>query len=323
VTSATVIIPTHNRKAMVAGAVQHLLDVDFPEDLLQIIVVADRCDDGTECELQNRFGGRLLLLQSSVAGQPGAVNTGLAAASGEVAIIIDDEMFATRDFVSAHVRAHEGSDALIAVSGYSPVKVNRDSSPLHRYLAKRYEAYHDSLSKPRDRISPTDLNGGNMSIRVSVLRDAGGFNEEYFFQRNDFELATRLMERGVQIRYCPDAMADQNLAVTGDVMVARAEPRARADVRLAHEHPWCVTALPFHDQLHGARATLKWKAAWLSRGVLSPSIDAARRMQPSAVLPVRYAYAARYIFETVREAGGWQALHHLLHNEEPWPSPRA
>ncbi len=307
----SVIIPTHQRRDLVVAAVASLTAGNYPEDKLEIVVVTDRCSDGTLEALRASFCDRIAIVDSPRPGQPAALNTGISAATGVLAIFIDDEMRAHPDFVEAHARAHENHSAPTAVTGYSPVANAGHGDSLSAYLARTYAAFHrrlESAPNPRD---PRSLNGGNMSVRLDALRSIGGFNESYLFQRNDFELAARLIESGFEILYCPEARADQHFAVDSEGMVSRAEPRAQNDVRLAREFPWCREFLPFRRQLDAGPAQSRWKAAWLARHVLPAAFKATRTIAPSSVFLVRYEYATRYAIEAVRSAGGWDAWKQL------------
>jgi glycosyltransferase involved in cell wall biosynthesis len=302
----SVIIPTHDRRALVVQAVRSLLAQDYPAALLEIIVVADRCTDGTIEALRSDFGERVTTMESPGAGPCAALNAGMAVAKGDLVIFLDDEMQVVPGFVSAHVAAHEReSGAKTGVTGYSPVVIPKNATRIERYFARIYEDYHRDLGSPYHVHGPRDLNAGNMSLPLRELKDAGGFNESYFFQRNDFELAARLMEQGFIFRYAPDARADQHMSVSGDAMVDRAEPRAQNDVRLAREFPWCRESLPFRRQMHPGGARARWRLIWLARTPAGALLRTMRRLMPQNLALVRYAYAARYAIEAVRSVGGW------------------
>ncbi len=306
----SVIIPTHNRRDLVVEAVARLDEQEYPRSLLQVVVATDRCTDGTAAALRSRFGDRITLIDSSRPGSSAALNAGTSAATGELAIFLDDEMLPVPAFVAMHAKAHAAAVTPIAVTGYSPVAEGQQT-PLASYVARNYRAFFQRLeSRPESR-DPRYLMAGNMSIRVDALRAAGGFNESYFFQRNDFELAARLIERGYELRYCPSARADQQIAVDADSMVARAEPRAETDVRLVKEFPWCREFLPFSRQLSTGPAQARWKAAWAARGILPGILRSLRLVSQRSLFLVRYEYAVRYAIHSVRSAGGWDEWRRL------------
>jgi glycosyltransferase involved in cell wall biosynthesis len=322
-TPVSVIIPTHNRADSIVEAVQHLLRQEYPRELTQIIVVTDRCDDDTGARLA-AFGDSIRVLESQAPGGSSALNTGIAEASGEIALFLDDEMRAQPQLVAQHVASHaSAAGAKIGVTGYSPVHIDIHSPSIHCYMSERYEGYHAQLASGSLRWSPTALNAANASIAMSHLRDIGGFNAGYFFQRNDFELAARLLERGFEFRYNPDARADQHLAVTTETMISRAEPRGVNDVRLAREFPWCVTWLPFRRQLENPAAAAKWHMIWLSRGVLPHALAWMRRRRPDDFGLVRFEYAARYAVSVIRALGGWRGWTDLARTSAQWQSRQA
>lgn len=237
------------------------------------------------------------------------MNTGIAAATGELVIFLDDEMLPAPDFVREHVAAHAArSNAPIAVTGFSPVTLGRNPSSLERYAAGRFDEFHRRLESASHRSAPTDLNGGNFSVSLAALRGAGGFNESYFFQRNDFELAARLIDRGFEIVFARKARADQRIAVTEQVAVARAEPRAINDVRLAREFPWCVPDLPLGVIFRDRAARARWRALWMIGEVPRFILGSLRRTGVSGVRMVGWEYTSRYVIALRKELGSWNAL---------------
>src|SRR5690348_23989 len=103
---ASVLIPTHNRREYVSECVRRLLADEEPPPgrdgptATEIIVACDRCSDGTEEALRTEFGGRIMIVRPERAGNCAALNAAIAAASGELAIILDDDMLPECGFVS-------------------------------------------------------------------------------------------------------------------------------------------------------------------------------------------------------------------------------
>jgi glycosyltransferase involved in cell wall biosynthesis len=304
---ATVIIPTHNRREWIGSTIATLTAQTGVPEAPELIVVTDRCTDGTGDMLRSRFGERVRVIESSGAGQPAALNTGIAAATGNLAIFLDDEMRAAPGFIAAHMNAHQAAaGSLVAVTGYSPVLLTRNSPPLHVYLAERYEKFHRALASGELSRAPSGFSGMNVSIPVEEVRNAGGFNTSYFFQRNDFELGARLIAGGYSIVYAADARADQELALTAESMVDRAEPRGQNDARLAREFPWSIPWLPFAAQLRSDSAMRRWRAVWLARGAIGSALGRLRAVRKDNLPLLRYEYAARYAVSLIRSLGGWK-----------------
>lgn len=305
--NVSVIIPTHNRRSHVLAALAALQKQDYGGGTVEVIVVCDRCTDGTQEAISHDFPD-VRLHTSPAPGQAAALNAGIEAARGELAIFLDDEMLAVPSFISAHVAAHAAQESPVAVTGYAPAIVDSKASAFQRYLAENYRATDMKLRGRARPAAPVDLNGGNFSIPLSLIRAKGGFSVSYFQNRIDFELAARLIESGHDILYSAEARADQRIALVPADVVRRASDRAAIDVRLAREHPWCISYLPF-ARVYGDRAVRRrWRALWTTSEAATGVLALARRIAPESVRAARWEYAIRYIAGLRVELGSWPNL---------------
>jgi GT2 family glycosyltransferase len=312
IVDASVIIPTHNRCDWVIRAVRALVRQTHPAGLYEIIVACDRCTDGTSEALAAAFGEKVRVVQSDAPGQAGALNTGLKHALGELAILLDDEMEAEPGFVAAHVSAHRvRPGARLAVTGYSPVLVDSATPPYVQMMARNYRSYFERLAQPDRVSSPVDLCGCNFSLPLSAFREVSGFNESYFFQRNDFELAVRLLPLGYEIAFCREAQANQHIAVSAAAVIDRTADRARNDCRLAREYPWCIPHLPFFRVLTEPAVRRRWRVLWETASIAAGVIQTARRVFPGSLRLANLEYAARYCMGLRKEIGSWRAFRRL------------
>jgi GT2 family glycosyltransferase len=303
----SIIIPTHNRCGHVVRAVEALMNQNYLHESYEVIVCCDRCTDGTEQALRCRFGNRIEVIQSSVPGQSAALNKGWRRARGELAIMLDDEMEAAEGFITAHVTAHRANGkSKIAVTGYSPVAFGREATPIIRQLAKSFEDYFQELDRPGHDSTPLDMLGGNFSIPTAVLREVGGFNESYPFQRCDFELAARLLENGYKFRFSREARANDRIAIDANTLIGRATERAQADYRLAREHPWCLPYLQFYRPLHYPAPRRRWRVLWEACGAAARVLSMLRKFSPNNLRLGNLEYLCRYCVGLRREAGNWQ-----------------
>ena len=307
----SVVIPTHDRRALVLRAVEALLRQDYPRAQYEVIVACDRCTDGTETALRNRFGDEVRVMAAENPGQTGALNTGIAAARGELAIFIDDELEASPRFIAEHVAAHASAGEKTAVVGYFTPDVRADSDPVVAYLAQGYEDFFRELALPSHETSPADLCGTNFSVRLRGLREARGFNQSYFFARNDFELAARLLQSGYSFRFAPRACGTLHIGETGDLLVSRAAQWARNDCRLAREYPWCVRHLAVFQVMQRERTRKAWRMVWLLGRPCASLLSALRRLFPRSLRWIRWEYAVRYALGVRDEVTGWRELSEL------------
>jgi len=86
----TVLIPAYNEADCIAATVQNKLDQDYPADLLEVIVVSDGSNDGTD-EIVKGFAERgvRLLRREGREGKAAALNEAIRHANGEIIIFSD------------------------------------------------------------------------------------------------------------------------------------------------------------------------------------------------------------------------------------------
>lgn len=83
--TVSVIVPVHNGAGIIRQKIENLLGVDYPRDLLQVIIVDDCSTDGTSDHVNDATLIRLNVRQ----GKPAALNVGLEAATGEIIAFSD------------------------------------------------------------------------------------------------------------------------------------------------------------------------------------------------------------------------------------------
>jgi cellulose synthase/poly-beta-1,6-N-acetylglucosamine synthase-like glycosyltransferase len=86
----TIFISAYNEKAVIAQKLENSLQLDYPRQLLQIIVVSDSSDDGTD-EIVLRFAvqGVRLVRQQHRSGKSAGLNLGFKEATGDILVYSD------------------------------------------------------------------------------------------------------------------------------------------------------------------------------------------------------------------------------------------
>ena len=90
--TVSVVVPTHNRRDRLMDALASVQAQPLGADL-EIVVVADRCRDGTAEAVQRLAGqdGRIRMLACDAGGAAAARNTGLEQAAGQYVAFLDDD----------------------------------------------------------------------------------------------------------------------------------------------------------------------------------------------------------------------------------------
>lgn len=199
--SVSVVIPTHNR----AGGLPQLLDAVLPEAAAEIVVVVNACEDGSLALLEARADEEPRLRPMFVAepGQTLALQAGIEAASGEVVLMLDDDVLPKPGLVAGHAHHHAGSKELVVV-GYMPVarpeRRRRGEFPRDLYSTD-YEQACERYERDPETIL-TGLWAGNVSIRrADCLRiglRAGGDMFEGYGYHEDRDLGLRCRAAGLR-----------------------------------------------------------------------------------------------------------------------------
>jgi cellulose synthase/poly-beta-1,6-N-acetylglucosamine synthase-like glycosyltransferase len=87
--TVSAILAVHNGESMIRAKLQTLMALDYPRELLNVIVVSDGSTDATEAIVREFEGDIVTLIAVPRGGKAQAVNRGLAAASGEILFFTD------------------------------------------------------------------------------------------------------------------------------------------------------------------------------------------------------------------------------------------
>lgn len=261
----SVVIPTHQRREALQTVLESLAQQSVEPSSYEVVVAVDASTDGT-LEMLEAFTAPydLCWVSPSGRGRASACNAAVAAARGEVAIVLDDDMRVVPEFVARH-RSHHPQGSRRCVLGAVPVELESDSTHAARYVKDKFELHLSRLSDPAHLALPRSFYTGNASLRTEVMRAVGGFDESFgIYGNEDVELALRLRKTGVELGYDPEALAwqsyDKDLRglqrdtlAKGEttVLLARSHPEVFDDLRLAEpdeaSRPWLA-----------ARALLLW-----------------------------------------------------------------
>ena len=143
---ASVVIPTHQRKDSLLRALASLATQTTPREQYEVVVVVDGSDDGSREAVESLEAGySLRVLWQPNRGRAAARNAGVAAARGDVVVMLDDDMTATPEFLAAHLGAH-ARDGRLAVVGAVPVRLAPEVPAHVRYIGEKFNRHLEHLA---------------------------------------------------------------------------------------------------------------------------------------------------------------------------------
>ncbi|MEV6008605.1 bifunctional polysaccharide deacetylase/glycosyltransferase family 2 protein [Streptomyces sp. NPDC051976] len=196
----SVIVPAYNESAGIEAAVRSLLASDHP---VEIIVVDDGSTDGTADLVESLNLPRVRVIRQANAGKPAALNTGIAAASFELLVMVDGDTVLEPEAVRALVQPF-ADPRVGAVSGNAKV-VNRGGL-LGRWQHIEYVVGFNLDRRLFDlgQCMPT-VPGAIGAFRRSALLRIGGVSDETLAEDTDLTMA--LCREGWRVVYEEDALA--------------------------------------------------------------------------------------------------------------------
>lgn len=219
------VILNYNGREHLEACLPSLDELEFPRNLLEILVVDNGSTDGSP-ELVRRLAPHANLVVSEVnRGFSSGINLGARKARGDLLAFLNNDTRVHPKWLHSlcHTLNNAGDD-VVAVAGKI---LNWDGTRLdfgrgiltfdgHAFQKDSgLECDKDPYQEVAETLIPC---GGNMLIRKSVFLEMGGFDEEYFAYLEDVDLAWRLWSAGYRVLFDPEGIVYHRSAGTSSKM---------------------------------------------------------------------------------------------------------
>lgn len=316
----SVVIPTYQRREILARTLPTVFAQDFSPFQYEIIVVVDGSTDGTAEFLRgiDQPACRFKVVEQPNRGLASARNAGLRAATGEVVLFLDDDVLCDASLLRRHVEAHQQPGNWV-VSG--TILSAPGSHDLAGDLNAAFCEYLSSVAQAGGEARwPQVACGVNDSAPRMALLAAGGFDERFASMREEVELGLRLWKAGVRVRFEPRAVVYHLYDKSARDLVARDAVRfGRNELLLCRLHGDYRPHSPLAE-LFRSRWTRRLPRQVAARLPVSPGpllgipcfvAERLRRIPAARKIGVRLLRARitiELLRSAVREAGSWRSL---------------
>lgn len=288
----TVVIVDWNEPEVTLEAVHSVLD-QLGGPRTEIVVVDNGSERTAAGHPAAEMPGVRIVRLAENAGFAGGANAGIAAASGEAIVLLNNdarlEPGALAALIAPLAEPRVGAvTALILLDrAEGPTLVNSTGGEVTRSANGRDRDWELPLSELRRPAGPAPaFSGGAVALSREAIADVGGpFDERLFMYYEDTELSFRLRRRGWEIRYEPSAVVRHRHAHSsraGSDFFLRLNERNRLRFVLVHGPPGVI-----------ARAAWRTFAGALSRLLRGDARGAGRRFGA-------LGHAIRHLGELVR-----------------------
>lgn len=236
----SVVIPTRDRSESLRRCLREVASQVDP-NLDQVIVIDDGSSDSTR-SLKDEFS-ELTWIRLEGEGTCAARNRGVASATGDVVLFIDDDIVCSIGMVERHRAFHAGApaieDALVGLVTWDQEERITDHM---RWLEDGGPLFAFNLIDDSGDVEPSHFCTANSSVKAELLLRVSGPFEERIPRFTDVELALRLKEQGLRLHYDPDAIA-WHLRVDDEASTdARMFEVGKASILLDSLHPGVAPA---------------------------------------------------------------------------------
>jgi len=203
--TVSLIIAARNEAESIGSKLDNILFLDYPSDHLEIIIVSDGSDDGTNEIVESYTEPGISLLPLPRVGKAEALNAAVATATGEIIVFSDaNSMFATdairelvRPFADPEVGGVAGNQCYLAEAEGGPTG---DGEKGYWRFDRKLKVYESAAGNT---ISAT---GAIYAIRHRLFQvvPAG--------VTDDFYISTGTIAQGFRLVFAPDAIAYEPVA---------------------------------------------------------------------------------------------------------------
>jgi glycosyltransferase involved in cell wall biosynthesis len=314
----SVIVPTYQRAPTLQKTLTALCAVDYPDDLLEIVVVDDGSTDWTPASVVKFSKARYAYQPNS--GVAVARNHGARLSTGDILIFVDDDIIVAADNVWRHLAVRElyGECVVAGRSEFDPsLRAELLRSPFGRFRLWSEDLVQDDQAErwgTQGRIEVASVDTQNMSISRRFFWGIGGFDESFPVGAEDQDLCWRARSAGaVIVRDHGIRVLHNDRHVDLRSLCHREERGAIGLVYLARKHP--DFPVPSSLDLNGPlrrtdspRLAVRKisRSAMAHPGALAVAhwiVRVVQRVRPRGGWPLDYLYRATtglYVFRGIR-----------------------
>src|SRR3989338_4664059 len=202
------IVPAYNEEKSIRGTLQSLVNLEYPPEKMEIIVVNDGSTDQTK-EIVERFiqqhpQRKIILLNQRNKGKASAMNNGLSIVKGKFFACLDADSAVSSNALQAMLPVFEDDENVAAVCPM--IKVKKPQNVLEKVQWYEYiiNMFHRFLNA---KLNCLHVTPGPFSVyRTQIVKKIGGFDEHTITE--DLEIAVRLQKHQYQILHTFDAIVE-------------------------------------------------------------------------------------------------------------------
>jgi cellulose synthase/poly-beta-1,6-N-acetylglucosamine synthase-like glycosyltransferase len=204
--TVSLIIAAYNEAQVIGAKLENVLALDYPHDRLEVLVASDGSTDGTEAIVAGYAAHGVRLFALPRQGKAGALNTVVAAATGEILVFSDANSLYAPGAIRALVRPF-ADPKVGGVAGNQRYQQSPQTTSLTGVGETAYWGFDRRLKQAQSAAgNAISATGAIYAVRRSLFRPvAVGVTD-------DFYISTGVIAQGFRLVFAPDAVAYETVA---------------------------------------------------------------------------------------------------------------
>lgn len=226
----SIMIPCHNEHEVISETVKNVLNVDYQN--YEIIVIDDRSDDSTpeiikQLEAQYDKVRALIRDKDAFPGKSAVLNDAFKIAKGDAILVFDADARIEPDFINILLPKLEPKGVGAVQARKNIINAKQNFLTACQYNEYVFDSY---LQIGRDAVKgAVELRGNGEMIKREALIDIGGWNNETI--TDDLDMSTRLHIKGWDIRFCPDAIVNEEGVICFSALIRQRRRWVEGSIR--------------------------------------------------------------------------------------------
>ncbi len=200
----SIVIPTFHRKESLFRLLKNISDIGYRGE---VVVVEQEERHATEIvALAKKLSLSIVYVYMKHASTARAMNLGVAHASGDVILFLDDDVLGSPGFISHHLAnfsdTHIGATVGRCITNGQPVEADAKRTGRINWLGSFTDGFSSTIRQEVDTVI-----GCNTCIRKDVYQKVGGIDERFTGNalRLESDLSLRIKKMGYSIIFDPTA----------------------------------------------------------------------------------------------------------------------
>lgn len=226
--TVSIIIPTYNEAVVIEDKIKNTLDLNYPSEKMEIILIDSASSDGT-ADIAERFDRVKVIRQTERSGKSGALAEVFKIVTGDVVMITDADALLDEN-VLINSLPYLANNMVGAVTGRQ-ILINPKEA-IYQKSEQSYRDFFDVIRMAESKLHSTMIfNGPFMAFKKEVL-EAPPHNSV----ADDTEMAFQVIKKGYRALYVPEAQFYENIPLSNRSNLKQKERRAQGLVQSFWRH---------------------------------------------------------------------------------------